>query len=244
MSRTMVHASSRAFRLAVRWLTGQEAGVLLAALAIVLALLVFSKTAGEMMEGDLRELDDGVLRMMRSADDPSVPIGPAWLVQVAIDVTALGGTAVLALILVVVLGYLALEGRYDAIALIVVATAGGGAVSELLKWWFARKRPEIVPHLVNVGSASFPSGHSLLAVVTYLTLGAVLARFVPRRRSRTYCIVVSLLLALLIGLSRVYLGVHYPTDVLAGWSAGLAWALPCWLVARYLQYRGRVKPPS
>jgi undecaprenyl-diphosphatase len=240
----MVHASTRAFRLAVRWLTGQEAGVLLAALAIVLALLVFSKTAGEMMEGDLREFDDGVLRMMRSADDPSVPIGPAWLVQVAIDVTALGGTGVPALILLIVVGYLALEGRYDAIALIVVATAGGGVLSELLKWWFARKRPEIVPHLVNVGSASFPSGHSLLAVVTYLTLGAVLARFVPRRRSRTYCIVVSLLLALLIGLSRVYLGVHYPTDVLAGWSAGLAWALPCWLVARYLQYRGRVKPPS
>jgi undecaprenyl-diphosphatase len=240
----MVHASTRAFRLAVRWLTGQEAGVLLAALAIVLALLVFSKTAGEMMEGDLREFDDGVLRMMRSADDPSVPIGPAWLVQVAIDVTALGGTGVLAIILLIVVGYLALEGRYDAIALIVIATAGGGVLSELLKWWFARKRPEIVPHLVNVGSASFPSGHSLLAVVTYLTLGAVLARFVPRRRSRTYCIVVSLLLALLIGLSRVYLGVHYPTDVLAGWSAGLAWALPCWLVARYLQYRGRVKPPS
>jgi undecaprenyl-diphosphatase len=244
MSRTMVHASTRAFRLAVRWLTGQEAGVLLAALAIVLALLAFSKTAGEMREGDLREFDDGVLRMMRSADDPSVPVGPAWLVQVAIDVTALGGTGVLAIILLIVVGYLALEGRYDAIALIVVATAGGGLLSEVLKWWFARKRPEIVPHLVNVGSASFPSGHSLLAVVTYLTLGALLARFVRRRRSRTYCIVVSLLLALLIGLSRVYLGVHYPTDVLAGWSAGLAWALPCWLVARYLQYRGRVKPPS
>ena len=240
----MVYASTRAFRLAVRWLTGQEAGVLLTALAIVLALLAFSKTAGEMREGDLREFDDGVLRMMRSADDPSVPIGPAWLVQVAIDVTALGGMGVLAVILLIVVGYLALEGRYDAIALIVVATAGGGLLSELLKWWFARKRPEIVPHLVNVGSASFPSGHSLLAVVTYLTLGAVLARFVRRRRSRTYCIVVSLLLALLIGLSRVYLGVHYPTDVLAGWSAGLAWALPCWLVARYLQYRGRVKPPS
>jgi undecaprenyl-diphosphatase len=240
----MVHASTRAFRLAVRWLTGQEAGVLLAALAIVLALLAFSKTAGEMREGDLREFDDGVLRMMRSADDPSVPIGPAWLVQVAIDVTALGGTGVLAIILLIVVGYLAFEGWYDAIALIVVATAGGGLLSEVLKWWFARKRPEIVPHLINVGSASFPSGHSLLAVVTYLTLGAVLARFVRRRRSRTYCIVVSLLLALLIGLSRVYLGVHYPTDVLAGWSAGLAWALPCWLVARYLQYRGRVKPPG
>jgi len=243
-SRRMLDASAKALRLAVRWLTSQEAVVLLAALGIVLSLLVFSKTAGEMLEGDLREFDDGVLRLLRSHDDPRVPIGPAWLVQVAIDVTALGGTAVLAIMLVIVVGYLALERRYDAIVLIVVATAGGGVLSELLKWWFARKRPEIVPHLVEVGSASFPSGHSMLAVVTYLTLGALLARFVPRRRTRTYCIVVSFLLALLIGLSRVYLGVHYPTDVLAGWSAGLAWALPCWLIARYLQYRGRVKPPT
>ncbi|PYN87803.1 MAG: phosphoesterase [Candidatus Rokuibacteriota bacterium] len=240
----MVHASARALRLAVRWVTGQEAVVLLTALGVVLSLLVFAKTAGEIMEGDLREFDDGVLRLLRSHEDQRVPIGPAWLVQAAIDVTALGGTTVLALVLTIVVGYLALERRYDAIVLVVVATAGGGLLSELLKWWFARQRPQIVPHLVEVGSASFPSGHSLLAVVTYLTLGALLARFVQRRRTRTYCIVVSLLLALLVGLSRIYLGVHYPTDVLAGWSAGLAWALPCWLVARYLQYRGRVKPPA
>src|SRR5213594_4322586 len=224
----MVHASAKVLRLAVRWLTAQEAAVLLAALGIVLSLTVFAKTAAETREGDLREFDDGVLRLVRSPDDPSVPIGPTWLVQVAIDVTALGGTTVLALFLV----------------LVVVATAGGGLLGEGMKWWFARERPAIVPHLVNVGSASFPSGHSMLALVTYLTLGALLARFVARRRSRTYCIAVSLLLALLVGLSRVYLGVHYPTDVLAGWSAGLAWALPCWLVARYLQYRGKVKPPA
>jgi undecaprenyl-diphosphatase len=240
----MVRGSAKVLRLAVRWVTAQEAAVLLAALGIVLSLTVFSKTAGEMLEGDLREFDDSVLRMLRSPDDPSVPIGPTWLVQTAIDVTALGGTTVLALLLVIVLGYLALEHRYDAMVLVVIATAGGGLLGEGLKWWFARARPAIVPHLVNVGSASFPSGHSMLALVTYLTLGALLARFIPRRRSRTYCVTVSLVLALLVGLSRIYLGVHYPTDVLAGWSAGLAWALLCWLGARYLQYRGRVKPPT
>jgi undecaprenyl-diphosphatase len=240
----MVRGSAKVLRLAVRWVTAQEAVVLLAALGIVLSLTVFSKTAGEMLEGDLREFDDSVLRMLRSPDDPSVPIGPTWLVQAAIDVTALGGTTVLALFLVIVVGYLALEHRYDAMVLVVIATAGGGLLGEGLKWWFARARPAIVPHLVNVGSASFPSGHSMLALVTYLTLGALLARFIPRRRSRTYCVTVSLVLALLVGLSRIYLGVHYPTDVLAGWSAGLAWALLCWLVARYLQYRGRVKPPT
>ena len=240
----MVHVSTRAVRRAVRWVTGQEAVVLLAALCIMLSLTVFAKTAGEMGEGDLREFDDGVLRMVRSPDDPSVPIGPTWLVQAAIDVTALGGTTVLALFLTIVVGYLALERRYDAVVVVVIATAGGGLLGEALKWWFARARPQIVPHLVNVGSASFPSGHSMLALVTYLTLGALLARFVQRRRTRTYCITVSLLLSLLVGLSRVYLGVHYPTDVLAGWSVGLAWALLCWLVARYLQYRGSVKPPA
>jgi undecaprenyl-diphosphatase len=240
----MARGSPRILRHALNWLTRQEAAVLLAALGIVVSLTVFSKTAGEMLEGDLREWDEHVLRLMRSERDPAVPIGPMWLVQAAIDVTALGGTTVPALFLVIVVGYLALEHRYDAIVLVVVATAGAGLLGEGLKWWFARARPEIVPHLVYVGSASFPSGHSMLAVVTYLTLGALLARFIPRRRSRTYCVVVSLVLALLVGLSRVYLGVHYPTDVLAGWSAGLAWALLCWLVARYLQYRGRVTPPA
>lgn len=240
----MVRGSATIVRRALHWLTGQEAAVLLAAFGIVVSLTVFSKTAGEMLEGDLREFDDGVLRMLRSERDPAVPIGPTWLVQAAIDVTALGGTTVPALFLVIVVGYLALERRYDAIVLVVVATAGGGLLGEGMKWWFGRKRPAIVPHLVNVGSASFPSGHSMLALVTYLTLGALLARFVPRVRSRTYCVAVSLALALLVGLSRVYLGVHYPTDVLAGWSAGLAWALLCWLVARYLQYRGRVQPPA
>jgi len=224
--------------------TGQEAVVLLAALGIMLSLTVFAKTAAEMREGDLQDFDDGVLRMLRSPDDPSVPIGPRWLIQAAIDVTALGGTTVLAVFLTIVVGYLALESRYDAVVVVVIATAGGGLLGEALKRWFARARPQIVPHLVNVGSASFPSGHSMLALVTYLTLGALLARFVQRRRTRTYCITVSLLLSLLVGLSRVYLGVHYPTDVLAGWSVGLAWALLCWLVARYLQYRGSVKPPA
>ena len=240
----MIHLSTRAVRLAVRWVTGQEAVVLLAALGIMLSLTVFAKTAAEMREGDLQDFDDGVLRMLRSPDDPNVPIGPTWLIQAAIDVTALGGTTVLALFLTIVVGYLALESRYDAVVLVVVATAGGGLLGEGMKWWFARARPQIVPHLVNVGSASFPSGHSMLALVTYLTLGALLARFVQRRRTRTYCITISLVLSLLVGLSRVYLGVHYPTDVLAGWSAGLAWALVCWLVARYLQCRGSVKPPA
>ncbi|PYN81354.1 MAG: phosphoesterase [Candidatus Rokuibacteriota bacterium] len=240
----MLGASAKALRLAVRWLTRQEAVVLLVAFGIAFALFVFAKTAGEMLEGDMREFDEGLLRLLRRADDPQRPVGPPWLVGVAKDATALGGTTVLVIVLVVVVGYLALERRYAEIALLAGASAGGGLLSEALKLWFARARPDVVPHLVSVGSASFPSGHSMLAVVTYLTLGALLARFASRRRTRTYCIGVSLVLALLVGVTRVYLGVHYPTDVLAGWSAGLAWALLCWLVARSLQHRGRVKAPG
>jgi len=145
------------------------------------------------------------------------------------------------IVLVVVVGYLALEHRYAEVTLIVVAASVGGALSQILKSVFGRARPDVVPHLVTVASTSFPSGHSMLAMVTYLTLGALMARFATRRRIRTYCIGVSLVLALVIGVTRVYLGVHYPTDVLAGWSAGLAWALLWWLVARALQYRGQVK---
>jgi undecaprenyl-diphosphatase len=141
-------------------------------------------------------------------------------------------------------GYLVLMRRYGATMLVLVASVGGGILSQGLKQLFGRPRPEVVPHLVVVESLSFPSGHSMAAAVIYLTLGALLARFAARRRVRIYVIGVSFALTFLIGITRVYLGVHYPTDVLAGWAAGLAWALVCWLVARYLQYRGAVEAPG
>jgi undecaprenyl-diphosphatase len=119
------------------------------------------------------------------------------------------------------------------------ATGGGLLLSSLLKGWFNRPRPEIVPHLSYVYTSSFPSGHSMLAAVVYLTLGSLLAASVTRRRIKAYILFVAILLTTLVGVSRVYLGVHYPTDVLAGWMAGLAWSLLVWLAARKLQSGGR-----
>jgi undecaprenyl-diphosphatase len=192
----------------------------------------------------MHQFDGWMLRLVRRTDNPALLIGPRWLAEAVTDFTALGGTAILTTVLLCAIGYLALLHRYGAATFVLVAAAGGGLLSVGLKHVFARDRPDIVPHLVTVEGLSFPSGHSMAAAVIYLTLGALLARFAARRRIRVYVIAISLGLTFLIGITRVCLGVHYPTDVLAGWAAGLGWALLCWLVARYLQYRGAVEPPG
>jgi undecaprenyl-diphosphatase len=114
-------------------------------------------------------------------------------------------------------------------------------LSTLLKLGFERPRPDLVPHAVVVYTASFPSGHAMLSAVTWLTLGALLMRVEPRRRVKAYVLALAVLTTLLVGASRIYLGVHWPTDVLAGWCIGAAWALMCWLAALWLQRRGRVE---
>jgi undecaprenyl-diphosphatase len=230
-------------RLPLKWLASQEAVVLVTAFGIVVALYGFIQLAVDMRQGDMRDFDEWMLRAFRHQSDLAVPIGPVWLPEAMADVTALGGTAVLAIVIIIAIGYLVLQNRYGATVLVVVASAGGGLLSAALKGVFARTRPDIVPHLVKVSDLSFPSGHSMAAAVIYLTLGALLARFTARRRVRIYVIAVSLILTFLVGVTRIYLGVHYPTDVLAGWAAGLVWALMCWLTARYLQYRGTVETP-
>ena len=227
-------------RTGARWLVRQEASVLVAVLVVLLAVFGFVKIVEQLGEGELRNLDEWLLRLVRVPGQPHVPTGPAWLAETANDVTALGGRAILVGVTLVCLGYLALERKYGAAMLVTVAVGGGGLLSTVMKELFDRDRPDVVPHLVAVTSSSFPSGHSMLAAILYLTLGALLARFAARR-TKVYVLTVALVTTFLVGSSRVYLGVHYPTDVLAGWCAGLVWALICWLVARYLQDRGAVE---
>jgi undecaprenyl-diphosphatase len=155
--------------------------------------------------------------------------------------TALGGITVLLLVLLSVIGFLFLQRKYGAMWLVMIASATGFLISTVTKELFHRARPDVVPHLSYVKTASFPSGHSMLSAVVYLTLGSILTRLVKDRRTKAYLLVVPLLLTFLVGVSRVYLGVHYPTDVLAGWTAGIVWAVFCWLVARSLQKRGAVE---
>ena len=223
-----------------RWLARQEAAVLVAVLVVLLAVFGFVKIAEELGEGELAKLDEWLLQLLRVPGQPHVPIGPPWLMEAAQDITVLGGRTMLIAVTLFVTGYLALERKYGAMWLVAVAAGGGGLISTVMKQLFGRGRPDVVSHLVAVTSPSFPSGHSMLAAILYLTLGALLARFAARRRTKVYLLTVALFATFVVGSSRVYLGVHYPSDVVAGWCAGLVWALICWLVARYLQYRGTV----
>jgi undecaprenyl-diphosphatase len=234
----------RALRLPLRWLGRPEGVVLFVAFLLALAVTGFIELADEVVEGETRNFDEWLLRLLREPDNPRIPRGPLWLMEAAHDVTALGGRTALTLVVLIAMGYLGLDGKPGGMWLVALAAAGGGLLSTAMKNLFARDRPDIVPHMITVASPSFPSGHSMLAAVVYLTLGALMARFLVRRRVRVYVLTVALVLTLLVGASRVYLGVHHPTDVLSGWTAGLAWALVCWLVARYLQRRGKVEPPS
>jgi undecaprenyl-diphosphatase len=223
------------------WL-GRNAIIVLGAMLIVVAgTWGFIALADEVKEGDTQHFDDWAVRSLRRAGDPATPIGPRWLPEVGRDITALGGVAVLSLVTLIVAGYLLIVGKRHAMGLVIVATFTGLIASSLLKHVVGRTRPQLVPHLSSVYTSSFPSGHSMLSAVVYLTLGSLLARITPGRLVKLYLIGVATLLTFLVGLSRVYMGVHYPTDVLAGWTAGLVWAILCWLVARWLQHRGAVE---
>ncbi|MFN7093142.1 MAG: phosphatase PAP2 family protein [Allorhizobium sp.] len=195
-------------------------------------LFVFLNLTGEVLEGDTRQFDETLLMLLRSADDPSNAIGPNWLSFAMDDITALGGTTVLSMMVVLVTGYLFLANRRAIAIFTLLSIVGGWLLSAGLKLGVARPRPDIVPHLVEVHDLSFPSGHAMLAAVTYLTLGALLSRAEQSRITRIYTVGVAVFLTLIIGASRVFLGVHYPTDVLGGWCAGATWALICWLIAR------------
>ena len=222
-------------------LARREIGLSIVILGLGAALLGFSMIAGEVREGELRSFDRAVLLALRNPLDASDPIGPRWLELAVADITSLGGYAVLTLITITTAGYFLTTGKRHAATLVIVAVVGGTLLSEGLKAVFARARPDLVAHLAEVHSASFPSGHAMLSAVTYLTLGALIARVQPQRRVKTYVLTVAALTTLLVGVSRVYLGVHWPTDVLAGWCVGAAWSILCWLVALALQRGGQVE---
>jgi undecaprenyl-diphosphatase len=228
-------------RSAFGWIAGTDVLSLVAVLAALVGAWAFIEIADEVAEGETRVVDAWVVGTLRRPANPAVPIGPRWLADDVRDVTALGGRSVLLLVTAAVVLYLWLDRTYHAMWLVLGAAVGGQLLSAVLKAVFARPRPDVVPHLTPAAFSSFPSGHSVSAAAVYLTLALLLARLTDRTRLRLYVLSVAALVTLLVGFSRVYLGVHYPTDVLAGWAAGSAWAACCWLLAGFLQRRGAIE---
>jgi undecaprenyl-diphosphatase len=227
---------------AAEWLGGHSLAVLLGTFCLVGSSWAFFALASEVTRGRTKSFDDRILLALRVPGDPARPIGPEWLEEVARDITALGSSVVLGLALVAVAGFLALDRRYSAMRFVLGAALSGWVLSSILKTAFNRPRPELVPHLMRVYFSSFPSGHSMMSAVVYGTLGTLLSSLVTLKRLKFYFLAFAAILAGLVGLSRVYLGVHYPTDVLAGWSAGVAWSTLCWLLSRRLKRDGAIEP--
>jgi undecaprenyl-diphosphatase len=223
------------FRL-LTWLGAHEKMVLVALACIVAGVWGFALLADEVLEGGTQAFDQKVLLAFRHSDTRT-PIGSPSVQEAARDITALGGVAVLTLLTAIAAGFLALDGKKHMALFVLGSILGGVAAGTILKDVFHRPRPDLVPVSVYVSGESFPSGHSMMSAVTYLTLGALLARSQERKRVKAYFLIIAMFLTFAIGVTRVYLGVHWPTDVLAGWTAGAVWALLCWLTARWLQAR-------
>ena len=230
-----LHSGLQALKARVAARDRTELWLLVGTLALLGIILVILNLAGEVLDGDTLEFDKRMLAALRKADNPAQPIGPAWLEMAAFDITALGGPTVLGMTVAAVVGFLVLQGMYRNAAFVFLASVGGWLLNDLLKEVFARPRPQVVPHLRQVMSLSFPSGHALTSAAIFLTLGALLMRVAQSRLVKFYIMFIAMTTTLLVGATRVYLGVHYPTDVLAGWLIGISWALFCWLLERSLE---------
>lgn len=201
----------------------------------------FVGIADEISEGELESFDRTILLALRTADDLQDPLGPLWFEEIMRDITALGGNLVVGFVTLASATYLLLLGKHRVAVFVLSAIGSGVVVGSLLKAGFGRPRPDLVEHATAIYTSSFPSGHSMTAGIVYLTLAAVLIRVQTRRRLKLYLLALAVLVTLSVGVSRVYLGVHWPSDVLAGWAAGAAWAIFWWCLALWMMRRGALE---
>lgn len=201
--------------------------VICATFAVVLLLDVFR-------EGATAAFDRSLILAFRSPTDAGDALGPHWVEEMGRDFTALGGFPVLSLLTLAIVGFLVFRRQRAAAAIVLGSTLIALALSSSLKATIDRTRPDLVPHGQHVYTASFPSGHSMHAAATWFTLGSLLALFQQRRRIKMFVLSMAAVTTVLVGVSRVYLGVHWPTDVLGGWAFGTFCALVTLLLARWL----------
>ena len=236
--------TTRSFRARIREQWELRKALICMIILFLVTSWIFQEVAGEVMEGETQLLDMIALRALRTKVDLSIPIGPSWLLPVMIAISALGSSWFLTSVTVVTSLYLYIKRRLALMAFFALSVSGGAILMSSLKLLIHRERPSVVPFLEPATQYSFPSGHSMVSAIVYLTLGALLSTTTERKSVRIALIVSALLLTFLIGVSRAYLGVHYPTDIIAGWTAGLSWASLSYLVSRWMQYKGKMKAPE
>lgn len=199
------------------------------------SVLTFTILALTAPGGGFEEIERALMLSLRDSENPALLRGPDWLSYFMQNITALGGWPVLTVLAVALSGAFALRRRWPILLVLLAVVLGESSITGLLKDLFGRERPDFIPHLIYSSSASFPSGHAASAAAVYLTFGFAITNLMTRKVLRYYSLGAALLIIFLIGVSRVYLGVHYPSDVVAGWCVGAAWASAVWLAADRLQ---------
>lgn len=207
-----------------------ETRTLVLLVALAGAPWLFLTVAGEVSEGETAAIDRKLLLALRTPGRPSDPLGPLWLEEAVRDVTALGGFTVLTLVTIVATLLLVFHQRRREALIFAATVIAAQASSQLLKDFYERDRPALVAHGSYVYSHSFPSGHSAMAAAVFLILATVVASVETRRRTKALIYGLAVAVVFAVGISRVYLGVHWPTDVLGGWTLGAGWALAAWLL--------------
>lgn len=200
-------------------------------LLLVAGAWAFVSLAEEVAEGETQRFDVAMMQWInRHASEP--------LDELALEITVLGDFSVVAMLVLVSSALLWVSHHRYSVLLLWVGIAGSAPLIQVLKTVFGRERPQVFEWRghYTVESASFPSGHSLGAFVAYVLLAYLVVRLQAGRRLRYLTIGITVLVVTLIGLTRIYLGVHYPSDVLAGYAIGLAWVALCAIALEALRY--------
>jgi undecaprenyl-diphosphatase len=192
----------------------------------------FAKLGNEVGEGETRIFDLQILQFSQL-----MRLTNPWLADVMRDLSGLGSTTVLTLFTVATVGYLALVSARLTALMVATSTLTGTMLVSVFKVAFGRLRPDSAYAEFWVPSLSFPSGHASMSAIVFLTLGTLMASTRERRSERVYFLGAASLLTVLVGFSRIGLGVHWATDVLGGWAFGSAWALGWLLLARQVARR-------
>ncbi|MGD1005621.1 MAG: phosphatase PAP2 family protein [Ignavibacteriaceae bacterium] len=193
-------------------------------ITLLTGIVLFCLVSLSVISGKINYIDNAILLSLRNTNNHSIPIGPGWLLNFMRDVSALGSVTIVVLITILTSGFLILKKEYPSLRVVLFASISGGIIELLMKGIFSRPRPHIVPHLVNVDSLSYPSGHSAISAIIYLSLIFIIFTLDIKRSIKISFLYSAIFLILLIGISRIYLGVHYPSDVLGGWALGLIWS--------------------